>query len=303
MRVVLLHDFYLDHYVRLPDFEESMEKIREIHTRGGGNYLGIEQSLSHGGSATNTCRALGALGMDCSLIAKTSELGYELLGYFLEGVDLSYVKRNGELGLTTALEFGGESNVMINHPGSNRDFGFDDLEDEDLRLIEDSDMLAIFNWSHNSKGTELIRGLLDLALEHEIKTFLDTNDPSPRKDMDELRALVKHPGLKILGLNENELKLISGKDDIDEGIKALERFCRVDLHTKDFSYSRGKKVSSYRVEVNRLTGAGDHWSAGDIYAELMGYDTEKRLRFANAFAALYVSTGRTPALEETINFL
>lgn len=303
MRVVLLHDFYLDHYVRLPDFEESMEKIKEIHMRGGGNYLGIEQSLSQGGSATNTCRALSSLGMDCSLITKTSELGYALLNHFLEGIDLSHVKRNGELGLTTALEFGGESNVMINHPGSNRDFGFDDLEDKDLKIIEQSDMLAIFNWSHNSKGTELIRRLLDLALEHEIKTFLDTNDPSPRKDIDELRALVKHPGLKILGLNENELKLISGKDSIDEGISALERFCRVDLHTKDFSYSLGEKASSYNVEVNRLTGAGDHWSAADIYAELMGYDTEKRLRFANAFAALYISTGRTPALEEAINFL
>jgi len=302
VRVVLLHDFYLDHYVRLPDFEESMERIKEIHMRGGGNYLGIEQSLSQGGSATNACRALSALGMDCSLITKTSELGYVLLNHFLEGIDLSHVKRNGELGLTTALEVGGRSNVMINHPGSNGDFGFDDLEDKDLKLIEQSDMLAIFNWSHNSKGTELIRRLLDLALEHEIKTFLDTNDPSSR-NMDELRALVKHPGLKILGLNENELKRISGKDSIDEGIKTLERFCRVDLHTKNFSYSLGKKVSSYEVKVNRLTGAGDHWSAADIYAELMGYDTEKRLRFANGFAALYVSAGKTPTLEETIKLL
>jgi len=35
----------------------------------------------------------------------------------------------------------------------------------------------------------------------------------------------------------------------------------------------------------------------------MGYDTEKRLRFANAFAALYVSTGQTPSLEETAAML
>jgi len=302
MIAVLLHDFYIDHYVRLPDFEESMEKMKEIHMRGGGNYLGIEQSLSQGGSATNTCRALCSLGIDCSLITKTSELGYALLNHFLKGVDLSHVKRDGELGLTAALEFGGSSNVMINHMGSNGDFGFDTLAEEDLKLIERSDILAIFNWSHNDKGTELIKGLLDLASEHEIKTFLDTNDPSAR-DIEELRELIKHPGLKTLGLNENELRLISGKDSIDEGVKALERFCRIDLHTKDFSYSAGKMVGCYSVKVNRLTGAGDHWSAADIYAELMGYETEKRLRFANAFAALYVSTGRTPALDETIDFL
>lgn len=303
MRIVLLHDFYVDHCVRLPEFDESIEKIRGIHTRGGGNYLGIEQSLSQGGSATNTCRALRSLGADCSLITKTSELGYALLDHFLSGADLSRVKRNGELGLTTALEFGGQSNVMINHEGSNADFGFDELDEEDFGLIERSDMLAIFNWSHNRKGTELVRGLLDFALEHKIKTFLDTNDPSSRRDIDDLRALVKHPGLRILGLNENELRLISGKESIEDGIAALERYCRIDLHTKDFSYSQGRRVSSYHVGVKKLTGAGDHWSAADLYADLMGYSTEERLSFANAFAALYVSTGETPTLEETNDML
>ena len=303
MRVVLLHDFYLDHYVRLPEFDESIARIRDVHSRGGGNYVGVEQSLSQGGSATNTCRALCSLDVDCSLITKTSELGYSLLRHFLNGADLSHVKKDGELGLTAALEFGGRSNVMINYPGSNTDFGFDDLEEEDLRLIESSEMLAIFNWAHNRKGTELIRRLLDLASDHRIKTFLDTNDPSSRKDIQDLRELVKHPGLKILGLNENELRFISGRDSVKEGVEALEPFCRIDLHTKDFSYSAGRRISCYRVNVKKLTGAGDHWSAADIYAELMGYDTEKRLKFANAFAALYVSTGQTPSLEETMKML
>jgi sugar/nucleoside kinase (ribokinase family) len=303
VRVVLLHDFYVDHCVRLPGFDESIEKMREVHMRGGGNYLGVEQSLSQGGSATNTCRALRSLGADCSLVTKTSELGYALLKHFLKSADLSHVKLGGDLGLTTALEFGGQSNVMISHEGSNADFGFDDLDEEDLRLVERSDLLAMLNWSHNRKGTALIKGLLDFALEHKIKTFFDTNDPSSRKDMDDLRALVRHPGLKILGLNENELKLISGKDDIEEGIVALERHCRIDLHTKDFSYSLGKRVGSYPVSVKKLTGAGDHWSAADIYADLMGYPTEERLSFANAFAALYVSTGETPTLRDVTNFL
>jgi Sugar kinases, ribokinase family len=307
MHVVFLHDFFLDHFLRLSSWEKTVFDISRIYNQGGGNLTGVTQELSQGGSATNGCKALHTLGIKTSLICKTSQFGYYLLKHFLKGIDLTHVKKNGKLGKTTALEFSSETNVMINDLGSNGEFSFEDLNEEDLKLIQNCDLLAIFNWSLNTKyGTELISKLLDFSYENDIRTFLDTNDPSGRKDKDikEFREnILKHRGLNILGLNENELKVLSGKNDTEEAIKELERFCRIDLHTKSFSYSRSKYVEGFRVKEKRLTGAGDHWSAADIYGEIMGYDDEQRLKFANGFASLYVKTGKTPDFEKTVKFL
>ena len=306
MRVVTLHAFFLDRHVRLKPWKTSNVMMEEVWKRGGGNIPGIKQELSQGGSATNTCLALSRLGADCSLICKTSELGHHLLKYFLNGVDLSHIKTDGRLGMTTALEFSNEANIMINDLGSNDSFR--ELDECDLKLIENSDIVGIFDWALNLKhGTELIQSILDFAHENRIKTFLDAGDPSIRseKDITEFKdRILKNKGLSILGLNENELRIFSGKNGIKDGIKTLEDLCscRIDFHTRDFSYSEGRFVRGFKVNTSRLTGAGDHWNAADIYAEMKNFDVERRLEFANRFASLYVESGKTPKLDEIEKF-
>ena len=81
-----------------------------------------------------------------------------LLQYFLGSisVDLSGVKTDGNLAITTALEFEEHhTNVMIGDPGSVAEFSFDLLNDHDCELITSADLVGVTNWNLNRYGTDL----------------------------------------------------------------------------------------------------------------------------------------------------
>ena len=92
------------------------------------------------------------LGVCAHLICRTDRFGMHLLQYFLgrSGVDLSGVKTDGNLAITTALEFDAHhTNVMIGDPGSVVDFSFDLLDDADRELITSADLVGVTNWNLN----------------------------------------------------------------------------------------------------------------------------------------------------------
>ena len=118
--VVLLPDFFVDHFLTMDEFEISFNRIKDIHLRGGGNLPGVSQKIHQGGNAANTALALAKLGVRSHLICRTDEFGLHLLEYLLgaNGVDLSGVKTDGKLSITTAMEFGKKhTNVMIGDAG------------------------------------------------------------------------------------------------------------------------------------------------------------------------------------------
>jgi len=319
--VVLLPDFFVDHFLTLGKFENIFSRIKEKYKQGGGNLPGVSQKIHQGGNAANTALALARFGVKSHLICRTDEFGLHLLKYFLgkNGVDLSGVKTDGKLAVTAALEFGEKhTNVMIGDAGSVSDFSFEVLDENDLHMISNSDMLCVLNWNLNKKGTELARASFNFAKKHNTKTFFDTGDPSPRKN--EIPELVKNvltdKNLDILGLNENELlhysniKIASDEDVLNAAVSLKKKtHARVDLHTANFACTVNKKciiVPALKIsKVYRATGAGDTWNAGDIFAELLGFDDDERLLFANSAAGYYVSSPEPihPTLNEIIKFI
>jgi sugar/nucleoside kinase (ribokinase family) len=319
--VVLLPDFFVDHLITLGEFENISTKIKDIYNQGGGNLPGFEQKIHQGGNAANTALALARLGVKSHLICKTNEFGLHLLKYFLgkHGVDLSGVKTDGKLAVTTALEYGENcTNVMIGDAGSVSDFSFDILNDNDFNSISNSDIVCVLNWNLNKMGTELARELFSFAKKHGTKTFFDTGDPSPRKD--EIPMLIDtvltDKNLDFLGLNENELlhyinmNNTSDKDLIKAAACLKEKIpARVDLHTIDFACTVKVKpvvIPALKLsKIYRSTGAGDTWNAGNMFAELLGFDDEERLLFANSNAAYYISSPEPmpPNLNDIIEFI
>jgi len=81
---------------------------------------------------------------------------------------------------------------------------------------------------------------------------------------------------------------------------------RVDLHTPNFSATfidgQRERFPCLKIEPRKVTGAGDAWNAGDVYAQGIGLSHKERLLFANATAAAYVSKpGLEPAtLDEVL---
>jgi sugar/nucleoside kinase (ribokinase family) len=319
--VVLLPDFFVDHFLTMDEFEASFKRIKDIHLRGGGNLPGVLQKIHQGGNAANTALALAKLGVRSHLICRTDEFGLHLLKYFLgaNGVDLSGVKTDGKLAITTAMEFGEKhTNVMIGDTGSVSDFAFDSLDEKDLDAISNSDMTCLLNWTLNKNGTELARKTFGFAKEKGVKTFFDTGDPSSRKN--EIPELIKKvladKNLDILGLNENELlqysniKTDSDKDIVNAAVSLKQKInARLDLHTANFACTVDKKYTVIPTpnlsRIYRSTGAGDAWNAGDIFAELLDFEDDERLMFANSVAGCYISSSEPahPTLETIIEFI
>ena len=319
--VVMLPDFFVDHVLSLDAVEQTCATVHSIATQGGGNIPGVHQRIHQGGNAANTSLGLARLGMTTHLICQTDSLGLYLLQYFLgkNHVDLSGVKSDGDLAMTTALEFQKQhANIMLGDPGSVARFSFEQLTEQDHELITSADLVGVTNWNLNRFGTDLAYNVLHLAHTHNVRTFFDSSDPSPRKaDIPELiEKVLMNPYLDIFGLNENELRYYTGKPNKtqSEMMNTGELFkkkipARVDLHTSLFSCSFHESTIIIDTiplsNVYRLTGAGDAWNAANIFADLLGFADDERLLFANIVAGQYISSpeGIHPTLDMVIDFI
>ncbi|MCK5261570.1 MAG: carbohydrate kinase family protein [Thermoplasmatales archaeon] len=320
--VVLLPDFFVDHFLTMDKFERTFTRIQDIYMQGGGNVPGILQRIHQGGNAANTALALARLGIKSHLICKTDDLGLHLLQFFLgkSGVDLSGVKTDGKLAITTAMEFGKQHvNVMVGDTGSVSDFTFEILDENDLQTVSNSDIVCVVNWTLNKKGTDLAKDVFRFAKKHTVKTFFDTGDPGHRKN--EIPELTKNvltdKSLDILGINENELlhygDLTKAKNDegiINAAVSLKKKLhARIDLHTTNFACTVNKNCtvmpSLQLSKIYRATGAGDTWNAGNLFAELLHFDDDERLLFANLVAGCYISSPDPihPSLEKIISFI
>jgi sugar/nucleoside kinase (ribokinase family) len=304
--VVMLPDFFVDHFVSLNTVEKTCKAVKTVAAQGGGNLPGITQRITQGGNAANTALALARLGISAHLICRTDQLGMRLLQYFLgdSGVDLSGVKTDGNLAITTALEFEEHhANVMIGDPGSVATFTFELLNDHDRELIASADLVGVTNWNLNRSGTDLACKVFEIAQKHGVRTFFDSGDPSPRvSDISELiNKVLASPQLDIFGLNENELRYYSNistktQEEMISATLLLKKKipARIDLHTALFSGSiRNTFITVPTMSLStvyRFTGAGDAWNAANIFADLLGFADDERLLFANMFAGYYISS-------------
>ncbi|HUT00114.1 MAG TPA: carbohydrate kinase family protein [Candidatus Thermoplasmatota archaeon] len=319
--VVLLPDFFVDHFVFFDTVEKTCNSIKTIAAQGGGNIPGVTQRIHQGGNAANTALGLARLGMSTHLICQTDPFGMHLLQYFLgkNGVDLSGVKTDGKVAITTALEFREHcSNIMIGDPGSAATFSFERLNDHDHELIASANLVGVTDWNLNRFGTDLAWKVFERARKYNVRTFFDSSDPSPRThDIPEMiQKVLMNPNLDIFGLNENELRYYSNNTcktqaEMISAIKSLKKKipARIDFHTALFSSSVQRTVTvipsiSLRT-VYRSTGAGDAWNAANIFADLLGFADDERLLFANIFAGVYISSPDIlhPTIDTVINFM
>jgi len=262
--------------------------------------------IKEGGKATNSAFALASLGIKCSIIAKTNEVGYILLKNFRKNLskflDVSHIKKDGDLAITSAIEIS-KRNIMMSDPGSLKNFGINQLTEDDFELIKNSSIVAISDWGLNEKGTELAINVFKFARENNVKTFFDAGDPSPKiKKGINVREEIK----KIL--NFVDFFSVNEEEFIDYKMEEFNGETKIIYHTSKFSsiIYKGREIakqSSYVVDVKQLTGAGDVFNAGFIYAYLKNFDDNEKLRFANALAGYYISNCKYANKEDIEKFL
>jgi len=330
---VILPDFFVDHFVLVPTFEEFIENLKRLAKQGGGNILGSEQFIRRGGNCVNTASTLLALGIDSKLIVTTDECGASLLKALApEGLDLGHIHTDGQLSSTVSIETefeGRKVNLMVSDSGSASSFKFSDLTPTDIQLIKESGIVTLVNLNHNEDGADLAYELFKMVKESsKAITFMDIGDPSSQPNRIEplLKRAITSGTIDVLGLNENEVGWLAwALTDHDEhwrnianqpeewirGAKLISRETgvRVILHTPHFAASiSGDDVVSaptFQVETNIVCGSGDAFNAGLIYGLLLDLQNIDQLILANAVAALYISStdSNPPSRNELLQFL
>jgi sugar/nucleoside kinase (ribokinase family) len=315
LTVVCMPSFYLDHFVYLKDVAKFCRELDAKYKSGGGNLPGFTQNVLQGGGAVNTAIALAKLGLHSYYVGKTSEFGSHALKFFAEraGVDISHVTTDGKLGQTLVLEIGSNKvNVMLNDVGSNYDFGFDSLRRADLKLIKNCDLVSVHDWGTNVLGgTNLAAETFKYAKRYNVKTYFDSADPSVRPhDIPELfKRVMSSKNLDIMSMNVNELTYHAKSITLERAIELKQRMqARIDFHSPHYSVSIGITVipfPSYEITLQRSTGAGDTWNAGNIAGELLGLPPALRLCLANAVAGYYIADkrGLHPTLDDILQFI
>jgi sugar/nucleoside kinase (ribokinase family) len=318
-KVVAMPDFYLDYVLAYPGkLDEMASAMVDVAGRGGGNLLGWKHMVGRGGNASNFSAQLSNLDVNVVPIIETDEFGKLAVAHFLKGADLSHVTSTGSVSRTLAFEAehsGRRVNIMASDPGSLSSFGPEKLNENDKELIREADFVCVFNWNQNLKGTDLAEQVFQIAKNRgKALTFFDPGDPSSRAhEIPGLNDRVLTKGLvDVLSVNENELKQLADAVRKETGgiegeeanmlFEAASVFSmlgiRVDLHTAGFSATfvdgQRERVVCASATPLKVTGAGDSWNAGDIFAQGMGLEHRERLVFANATAAAYM---RRPDLE------
>lgn len=330
---VILPDFFVDHFVMIESLDKLIDGLEMLAEQGGGNLLDNEQFIRRGGNAVNTASALLSLGLEPRLIVTTDEHGASLLKSLVHPkLDLSHVHIDGRMSSTVSVETeykGRKVNLMISDSGSAREFSFSDLNDNDIKTIQGSSLIALVNLNHNLKGSELAHDLFRMVKEtSKAVTFMDMGDPSGNPDLvgKLIDGVVAEGLVDVFGLNENEVHWVAMKlssnskrwENIHskppDWLQAAQYVSRetgiqVDLHTPYFTATifddKTTAIPTFDAESRVVCGAGDAWNAGDIYGTLLELFPEDRLILANAVAALYISSSSAshPSLAEIVKYL
>lgn len=325
LMVSVLPDFYFDRIIRVPSFRNLIRQVELKAASGGGNLRGLFQTEVKGGNATNLAYALSSLSARTNLYCVGNSLTRAVLSTPPAGCKVRVIE--GRPGYTTALEFRFKRkpvNVMFSDVGDISNLDGRELTRHDAMTLRKSDCVALVNWSSNTKGNELARRVFGLNGREDRLNFIDLADVTGAESR--VRALARNildQGLvDVISLNENEARIIARTLSVGGLGRSYDRrevirvsnllhdslHVVVDVHTPIGSASSTNQgdvwVDSFGKVSGFVTGAGDVWDAGDIIGHLLGFKTETRLRFANAFAHLYLTNknARLPTLREVAHF-
>jgi fructokinase len=274
-----------------------------------------------GGAPANVAVAAVRLGAESAFIGK---VGDEAFGHHLadvlrqEGVDVRGMRFDEEARTGMAFIAMPDENtsefVFYRNPGADMRLRPDELDGD---LLQET---RAFHFGSLSLGAEPSRSatLEAVKIAHEAGALVsfDVNYrptlwSSPEEAYDRVMATVPH--VDLLKVNEVELALLGGSEDVDAATQALLRLgpelCVVTLGPEG-SYFRiaegGEHIPPFRVKTVDATGCGDAFIAGLLCRLVVRADwrdqlrmgrMRENLRYANAVGALTSLTqGVIPAL-------
>ena len=269
-----------------------------------------------GGNGANTTYVLAKLGAQASL---SSAIGNDQAGDLVSGwlaeqnVNLAGLKRSAThaTATNTIITDTALNRISFYHSGACDSFGVEDIPPE---LLQTADVVLVSSYTLlpqlRSKG---YASILAAARQAGAVTALDIGPAIGQPvQLAELRPLL--PRIDYLITNDYELSVCTNCQDVESGVaRLLEAGATyvVVKQGKEGSLIRGETIdlneAGFAVNARFTVGAGDSFNAGFLYGLAQGWALQPAARFANATAALVVSSGQgilgCPSLAQVETFL
>ena len=268
MLVNLSNDNVLEEYQLA---KGSMSLVdNQLQTAISKSVAGCPYSLSLGGSAGNTIRAMARLGTKVGFIGKVGE---DTTGEFYEqalrniGIEPFILRSEERSGKCVALVSPDGERTFVTHLGAASDLQANDI---DGAIFDSYDCLYIEGYL--VQDYDLIRTAIERAKEHGLKVAIDLASFNVVEECrDFLRDIVaKH--VDIIFANEDEARAFTGESDPHKALDQIGAMCElaiVKIGMRGALIKRGDEVvhvgimaAAKRVDT---TGAGDFYAAGFMY--------------------------------------
>lgn len=239
----------------------------KLQTAISKSVAGLPYSLSLGGSAGNTIRAMARLGCSVGFIGK---VGPDKTGEFFRqalnniGIEPFISLGTERSGKCVSLISPDGERTMVTHLGAALELCADDVQDS---VFDGYDCLYIEGYL--VQNSDLITSVVRRAKAHGLKVALDLASFNVVADNKEfLKALVRDY-VDIIFANEDEAKAFSDEPEPVNALQMISSMCElavVKIGTRGALIKRGDEVlhagimaAAKRVDT---TGAGDFYAAG-----------------------------------------
>lgn len=283
--------------------EDFAEKIKSAKDKSCNIELFIKEQRI-GGNAPLLALALAKLGGNVTLIASIGKNSPLPLFQPLTSVCKEVISYESP-GESDALEFL-DGKIILGKMGALPDITAKKLieyigREKLIHLIANCKLFAAVNWTMLPMMNDLFKELLTFNIENRPYLFVDLADPGKRSDIDLIEALnllnkLNTPFSVVLGLNEAENERV-------ENTKIPLNLDLLFIHTHKIAkfkskYEEKKVPIPYTEKPKLLTGAGDHFNAGVLYALLNDLGKEEALIYGVAVSNFYVKEGYSPSLTD-----
>ncbi len=246
---------------------------------------------------------------------------------------------------TIALEFE-DGKIMMGDLTNGQEITWERLlnsvgEKEFCRLIEESDLIGVLNWSAHCGVEQIFKGIMGMVSQMDFKMllkktiFVDLADPSARSAeelqtyLQEIATMGKSTST-ILGVNENEVMAVfrclfpdkarvlalQGEFlqptallyELGNDTMNLLNLHALVLHTVSYSIAFNQQSGSisqgfYVNDPLLSTGGGDNFNAGFCTGMIMGLPLTQSLILGDASSSYYVSHGESATLLQLASYI
>ena len=318
-------------YTRLT---EMREHARRIQAAAGfsANFEMVPQMVKLGGNGPIMAGALVALGSSMTYVGNLGKPN--LHPVFAPFSKTARVISLAEPGTTDAVEFE-DGKLMLGKHQSLREVTWATLiqalpEDKLVKLISDTELLALVNWTMlpNLSGifTKLLNNVAPKLKGPKRWVFFDLADPAKRS-INDIAAVLKQISKfekyfrVILGLNFSESRQVGEVlgipapeetwGTVTDHAAAIREKLKIDtvvIHPVSFAAAADASGCTYVVgpftpKPKITTGAGDHFNAGFCTGRLAGLDLAGSLQAGVATSGFYVRNAKSLTLPQLQRFL